>query len=252
MKIKQLIRILKDKINRTSSPVSDTKNLDKITRGEMLDYLDSIPYWEDKIKFSKKYSFNNSNGIWYSLTDSYAKLPCTGEIISGYSKINYGCGENIIPGWLNVDLSPANVKDYRQVNLLEKHPFESGSISFGFSEDMLEHLSQAESIFFLSEILRTFKNGGIMRLSFPGLEGVLSKHYTPTTELRIREGELEAYTFWDHVHFYSKEELVVVCKHLGFREVNIVEYGKSEYSELSNRDTRSGQIGLNTYVELIK
>jgi predicted SAM-dependent methyltransferase len=252
MKIYELIRALQSKIKKEFRPVDGNKNLGRMTRDEMLKYLHSIPYWEDKINFSKKYYINHSDGFWYTTINFYANLPFSEEIISGYSKINYGCGGNIIPGWLNVDLSPANAMDYRQVNLLEKHPFQHDSISFGFSEDMLEHLSQAESIFFLSEVFRTLKNGGVMRLSFPGLEGVLNKHYTPITELRVREGELEAYTFWDHIHFYSREELRTVCKHIGFREVNFVEYGKSEYSELANRDTRSGQIGLNTYVELIK
>lgn len=252
MKIYELTRVLKNKISKRSLPADDTKNLNRISRCEMLGYLDSIPYWEDKINFSKKYFFNNSDGFWYASKSSSAKLVSDGEVISGNLKINYGCGANIIEGWLNVDLSQTKAENYRQVNLLEKHPFKDESISFGFSEDMLEHLSQAESIFFLSEIFRTFKKGGIMRLSFPGLEGVLVKHYSPISELRVREGELEAYSFWDHVHFYSRSELVTVCKHIGFGEVNFVEYGKSEYFELSNRDTRSEQIGLNTYVELVK
>ena len=155
-------------------------------------------------------------------------------------------------GWLNVDLYEPEAEGYRKVNLLERHPFENNSVFFGFSEDMLEHLNQAESIFFLSEIYRTLVPNGVIRLSFPGLEGVLQKHYTPSTEKRVREGEFEAYSFWDHVHFYSREELRTVAKHLGFREIKFFEYGKSDFPELRNMETREHQIGLNTNAELVK
>lgn len=157
-----------------------------------------------------------------------------------------------MPGWLNVDLYESETEGYRRVDLLEKHPFDNNSVLFGFSEDMLEHLNQAESIFFLSEIYRTLAPTGVFRLSFPGLEGVLQKHYTPATETRVREGESEAFSFWDHIHFYSREELRTVTTHLGFTEVKFVEYGKSDFPELSNMDTRAHQIGLNTYAELMK
>ncbi len=167
-------------------------------------------------------------------------------------KVHYGCGDNIVPGWLNVDLYESETEGYRRVDLLEKHPFDNNSVLFGFSEDMLEHLNQAESIFFLSEIYRTLAPTGVFRLSFPGLEGVLQKHYTPATETRVREGESEAFSFWDHIHFYSREELRTVTTHLGFTEVKFVEYGKSDFPELSNMDTRAHQIGLNTYAELMK
>lgn len=39
------------------------------------------------------------------------------------------------------------------------------------------------------EIFRTLKPGAVMHFSFPGLEDVLNRHYTPPTNLRIREGE---------------------------------------------------------------
>ena len=66
------------------------------------------------------------------------------------------------------------------------------------------------------------------------------------------EGELEAYAFWDHIHFYSKDELITVSKHLGFSDIKFFEFGKSGHPELSNLDTRAHQMGLNTHAELVK
>ena len=152
----------------------------------------------------------------------------------------------------HVDLFPFDDPDYRMVNLLEKHPFADNSVSFGYSEDMLEHLTQAQSIFLIAEIYRTLKSGGVMRFSFPGLEGVLNRHYTPPTELRIREGEFEAYSFWDHVHFYSREELFLIAKHIGFSSVDFCQFGESKHEPLRGRETRTHQVDLNTCVELTK
>ncbi len=223
-----------------------------VTQREMVRALSAIPYWEDKMNFAKNFDYSDEQGVW--VQPSAKASHQTPDIFTDplCHKVNYGCGHNIITGWLNVDLYGSEAGGYRRVNLLERHPFENNSVFFGFSEDMLEHLNQAESIFFLSEIYRTLVPNGVIRLSFPGLEGVLQKHYTPSTEKRVKEGELEAYSFWDHVHFYSREELWTVAKHLGFREIKFFEYGKSDSPELSKLETREHQIGLNTNAELIK
>jgi predicted SAM-dependent methyltransferase len=222
----------------------------------MVKRLESIPYWEDKIKHSDRYEYSQDAGAW--LAKRHAAAPTAGQGApleapgGALLKVNYGCGAHRVAGWVNVDAYPSADSGYRQADLLEKHPLRDRSVGFGFSEDFLEHLDQAESIFFLSEVYRTLAPGGVLRLSFPGLEGVLAKHYSPPTEARVRKGELEAYSFWDHLHFYSREELVLVARHVGFNRVEFVGYGASEYPELCNMDTRSHQIGLNTYAELTK
>ncbi len=174
--------------------------------------------------------------------------------ISSTKKIHYGCGLTLLNGWLNVDLFPAKDKDHISisVDLIGPHPFPDNWFEFGFSEDFIEHLSQDESIIFLSEVYRTFKPGSVLRLSFPGLEGVLETHYRKQNYEGAFTFKKEAYAMWGHIHFYSKEELSLVCRHIGFREINPVEYGKSAFNALNDLDTRKGQIGVNTYVEIKK
>jgi predicted SAM-dependent methyltransferase len=169
--------------------------------------------------------------------------------------VHYGCGAVFLDGWLNVDASLTDAADpagRMTLNLLEKHPFPDNWVQFGYAQDVIEHFDQAQSMFFLSEVCRTLKAGGVMRLSFPGLEGVLLRHYSPPTEANIRTGEIEAYSVWDHLHFYSSGELELVSKHLGFSKFRLVNFGESEHPELRNLDTRTEQIGLNTYAELTK
>ena len=229
---------------------SELVRQDSLSKRHMVRKLALIQHWEDKIKLAANFIYEARGGLWTRSSASADQLPGNAGIVG--EKIHYGCGSNIVDGWLNIDLHEVERTGYRRVNLLERHPFEDSSVRFGFSEDTLEHLNQAESIFFLAEVYRTLVPNGVMRLSFPGLEGVLQRHYTPPSEKRIREGELEAYAFWGHVHFYSRDELQTVASHLGFREITFVEFGKSVHSTLSNMDTRADQIGLNIYVELTK
>jgi predicted SAM-dependent methyltransferase len=178
-------------------------------------------------------------------------------------KVHYGCGTNFFDGWLNVDLrdytrihKSYSKEDHRinylQMNLTEKHGFPPNFFQFGYCEDFIEHLTQADSITFLAECSRTFRSGGVLRLSFPGLERVLRKHYRADGFLGAYEGKVEAFTAWDHLHFYSRDEISLVSQHVGFTNVEFVDYGNSAYPDLCHRDSREQQIGLNTYVELTK
>lgn len=57
---------------------------------------------------------------------------------------------------------------------------------------------------------------------------------------------------WSHKHFYCYKSLALVSKHIGFRDIKMVEFGKSDYEELRNLETRQDQIDLNLIVEITK
>lgn len=177
-------------------------------------------------------------------------------------KIHYGCGKNILSGWLNVDgfdesypdgcIAPQIAENIFCCDLTDKHPFPLDYFRFGYSEDLLEHFDQADSLTFLEEVYRTFAPGGVVRFSFPSLEGVLKWHYHTIDYKVFKIGKRDAYTTWTHKHFYCRNSIILVAKHIGFREIHFVEYGISKYPELNNLDTRFEQKGLNLYVELVK
>lgn len=177
-------------------------------------------------------------------------------------KIHYGCGKKIFDGWINVDgfdesypdgtIDSKIAENIFCCNLADRHPFPENYFNFGFCEDFLEHLDQPDSLIFLEEVYRTFALGGVFRLSFPGLENVLNKHFTHTAYDTFIAAKRDAYTMWTHKHFYCKESLSVVAKHIGFSKINFVEYGMSDFPVLNNLDSRLEQKSLNIYVELIK
>jgi predicted SAM-dependent methyltransferase len=254
--ISGIVRRLKRIAGLSAAPARrlEASGPDAVSQRTLVRHLRTIIHCDKRIEFYNRYVYAEGRGLWLKVGASArpADAPASALDAETAAKVNYGCGETILPGWLNVDLYESPRPEYRRVDLLEKHPFPSGSVRFAFAEDFLEHLTQAESIFFLGELYRTLAPSAVARLSFPGLEGVLAKHYTPPSETRLRQGEFEAYAFWDHVHFYALEELRLVALHLGFREVKSVAYGESEHPELRGLDTRAHQIGLNTCVELTK
>jgi len=169
-------------------------------------------------------------------------------------KINYGCGPKLMKNWLNVDLCINDKRGFltANVDLRGKHPFLDNQFQYGFAEDFIEHLSQSDQILFLQEVFRTFKRGGVLRLSFPGLEGILKEHYKQGYYDDILWARQQAYLQWRHINYPNRKEIVLICKQIGFKSVRFVKYGKSTFKELKDLETRYLQKSVNTYVEIIK
>jgi len=178
------------------------------------------------------------------------------------TRVQYACGPKLLKDWVNVDFySPGVMKKrfgltpefvYYQADLRQRQPFPDNSFTHAFAEDFIEHLSQGDSIIFLSECLRILKKGGVLRLSFPGLEGVLKRHFSRAVYSEHLKGRHDAYEHYEHVHFYSREELEVVARHLGFSRIQFLAFGSSDYEALRGLETREQQQDLNIYVELTK
>jgi len=176
-------------------------------------------------------------------------------------RVHYACGQNVLEGWLNVDgfdeSYPNGCVDLQKsariyrMDITAPHPFPDNSFQWGYSEDFLEHLTQAESMVFLCEAYRTFKPGGVLRLSFPGLAGVLRRHLRSGGHQGAATLISEAYTRWYHEHFYTFESLELVACHIGFSKVTPCDYGHSRHSILK-QETRPNQADLNLVVELTK
>ena len=189
---------------------------------------------------------------YLSLLEDYA----TKLLKFGLTKAHYACGPLLYGnGWINIDHQEAcfdSTESYIRADLTTKHPFPSNHFSFSFAEDFLEHLTQEESLIFLCEAFRCLKSGGVLRLSFPGLKGVLQRHYLRSDYEGAAQGREEAFTLWDHKHFYCEESLALVARHIGFSDVTFVKYGESMHEELRKLDSRADQQDLNIYAELTK
>ena len=80
-------------------------------------------------------------------------------------KINVGCGNLVIPGWVNVDLYPAAGAHY--LNVVNGFPFSTCAATHIHCEHFLEHLEYRDALRFLSESHRVLGKGGSLRVIVP-------------------------------------------------------------------------------------
>lgn len=140
-------------------------------------------------------------------------------------KIHLGCGDNIMPGWINVDmLDDPNILKF---DLRNKMPFEDNSIDFFFCEHFFEHLSREEGLKLLKDIYRCLKPGGVSRIVVPDLEMLLKNYINNNITayhklnlyFRNRCEMVNVGTFvntWGHKYMYDTEELLQIHKEAGF------------------------------------
>lgn len=187
-----------------------------------------------------------------------ADADCNAAILHAHNihKVHYGCGNNwFAAGWVNVDRyqqcpDPSIV--YVKADLVRQHPFPSSCFRYAYAEDFLEHLAQDESLVFLTEVYRCLQHGGVLRLSFPGLENVLTRHFAKNDIEAVSTGIRDAYTKCHHKHFYCKKSLMLVADAVGFSNVTFSTFGCSSEVELAGLDHRAHQKTLNIYAELTK
>lgn len=120
-------------------------------------------------------------------------------------KVNLGCGNSFVNGYLNCDNSPSiriskvlalgfilryskiiSEKQYSYIKWLKnnkivyadakKLPFNTSSVDVLYSSHMFEHLSRYAVDRFLNEAYRVLSNEGIMRLAIPDLRKVIEDY----------------------------------------------------------------------------
>jgi len=101
---------------------------------------------------------------------SVARTPGSNETGRG-TRLNLGCGDKILPGYVNVDVAPTRAGRAPDVlcDLRDLAPFDSDSCDEVLSVHVVEHLWRWEVVGVLREWMRVLKPGGVMILECPNL-----------------------------------------------------------------------------------
>lgn len=167
-------------------------------------------------------------------------------------KLHVGCGQNLLPGWLNSDYSPDS-RSILRLDATKRFPFAAETFDYVFSEHMIEHISHRDGLHMLCECFRVLVPGGKIRVSTPDLQFLLDLYRDRTSQLRrdyvcwateqfIADAPSATPAFvinnfvraWGHVFIYDEPTLRRSLQDSGFRGVVRCALNSSSDPELAN------------------
>lgn len=136
-------------------------------------------------------------------------------------KINLGCGDVKIPGFLGVDKIKTPAADVaHDLNALP-YPFADSSIEEIIADNVLEHLDNLIAV--MEELYRICQNGAIIKISLPYYKS--SGAFTDPTHKRFfTENSFQYFEEAHEYHFYTKAKFKTLK-----RELRAKDFGDSRH-----------------------
>ena len=120
----------------------------------------------EDIKIKIKLLFRSLNSVNDKIYSNYIKN-------NKIHKLNIGCGQNYLVGWLNTDIFTSS-RNVFYLNAAKKFPFRNNTFDYIFSEHMIEHISLNSGMIMVTEIYRVLKTNGKVRISTPDIKFLVS------------------------------------------------------------------------------
>jgi predicted SAM-dependent methyltransferase len=137
-------------------------------------------------------------------------------------KLNLGCGTDIRPECINVDVRQLDGVDV--VASLDKLPFEDNYADWIVAQDVLEHFCRIELIEVVKEIHRVLKVGGILEMRSPDCEQILNKYALKELDIDSALGYLwGGQDYVENVHKvgFTKMNCRYVFETMGFEVIEV-------------------------------
>ena len=184
-------------------------------------------------------------------------------------KINFGCFNSNIKGWIGVDhamrhiivqkipflsyflwkIGVLNDKQYEwhkrgcfksvgHGDVRKRLKFKTNSVDYIYSSHMIEHLFKDEALFFLKECFRVLKKGGEIRLCIPDWDSFRVKNSFENSGFAKNKKQMKI----SHKWLWTNTELNQALSDIGFN--NIVECGfqKGNFPDIERIEHRKGLI----------
>lgn len=165
-------------------------------------------------------------------------------------KLQIGCGDHPLPGWLNTDLYPGN-PDVLPLDARKPLPFPDASFDFVFSEHVIEHMDFVEGCAMLEECRRVLKPGGRIRIATPDLAFLIGLYGKNKSEEQQRFLQWSKDCFlpwapnaddtyvinnavrdWGHRFIYDEKVLLLAMQTAGFKHLERFPLMKSNVADL--------------------
>jgi predicted SAM-dependent methyltransferase len=178
-------------------------------------------------------------------------------------KLHLGCGDKVIPGWLNIDIyGREGIAVMRLPGGLSR--FADNSVGFVYCSHMLEHINYPdEALLLWREIRRALILGGAVRFVVPGIEQIIRAYVADDSAFfKKQEAFHPAWctTKMEHLLYalqqdgqhrygYDFETAKKLLLRAGFTRVINSHYQCSEFPEL--RVDYRGESGLSLFVDAV-
>lgn len=135
-------------------------------------------------------------------------------------KYNFGCGDNKIDGFINVDINP-DFKPDVVMDFLKPLPIESKSVSEIVLYHVIEHIPESKHLKLLLEFHRILKENGTLVISYPEFSKISQNWIDNKQGLRdfwkatIYGRQTTPYDI--HVSLMNTPDFVKLLKECGFR-----------------------------------
>ena len=189
------------------------------------------------------------------------------SIISGnLSKLNLGCGRNIMPGWINADLV-AQSPDVFIMDASRHFPFPDNSFDYVFSEHMFEHLDLSGQQNMLSECHRILRPDGVLRIAIPHFDFLIDLVNNPDSDINKKYLDWSYHMFvqdmveyevdrkyypvyvvnnfmrdWGHQFIHTSGSLLKMGKSFGFSKGKECSIGISDHIALCGCERHQNEI----------
>jgi predicted SAM-dependent methyltransferase len=164
-------------------------------------------------------------------------------------RLQWGCGHQPAPGWINSDLRPGPGVDLC-VDIRDGLPLPDGSLNYAVAMHALQDLAWPDVSLALRELKRVLKPTGVLRLGLPDLDRAIDAYlrrdaayfHVPDEHARCIGAKLVTQIIWygsvrtpftfDFVHELLSD--------VGFHDVQRCEFGRtaSRHSEIVSLDNR--------------
>lgn len=197
-------------------------------------------------------------------------------------KLNVGCGDEMIEGWLNIGLFPDGEIPYGTIKIIngalvlhfdvtEELPIDAGVVRYVYASHFIEHLGFAEGIAVIERCYKAMKKGGVIRLTTPDLELWIKNYYEDNFDffrkyknicfnakdqsLVETKGEifmLQLYD-WGHKWNYDFESMKHILEKIGFSQVTKKKAFESLIPDIKKIEPGGeGRLLESLYVEAVK